>query len=61
MRRQLTVILEREGDGHVSLCPELDIASQGLTVEEARDNLREALELFLACASSQEVDARLSR
>ena len=43
---KLTAIIEREGDGYVSLCPELDIASQGGSVEEARDNLREALELF---------------
>jgi hypothetical protein len=46
MRRQLTAIIEREGAGYVSLCPELDIASQGETVADARDNLREALELF---------------
>ena len=47
MRKQLTAIIEREGDGYVSLCPELDIASQGQTIEDARNNLREALELFL--------------
>ncbi len=29
MKRQLTAIIEREGNGYVSLCPELDIASQG--------------------------------
>ena len=44
--RQMTAIIEREGDGYVSLCPELDIASQGATIEEARANLTEALELF---------------
>jgi len=44
---RLTAIIEREGDGYVSLCPELDIASQGRSVEEARDNLQEALTLFL--------------
>lgn len=59
MRRQLTAIIEREGDGYVSLCPELDIASQGSTVEEARDNLREALELFFETASSEEIKQRL--
>ena len=42
----LTAIIEKEGDGYVSLCPELDIASQGDTVELARANLKEALELF---------------
>jgi len=47
---KLTAIIEREGSGYVSLCPELDIASQGDTIEQARDNLREALELFFECA-----------
>ena len=51
MRYRLTAIIEREGDGYVALCPELDIASQGDTVEEARRNLEEALELFFECAS----------
>lgn len=56
---KLTAIIEREGDGYVSLCPELDIASQGDTVEQARDNLREALELFFETASREEVKQRL--
>ena len=55
MRKQLTAIIEREDDGYVSFCPELDIASQGFTIEEARDNLREALELFFETASSNEI------
>ena len=59
MRKQLTAIVEREGDGYVSLCPELDIASQGATIEEARENLREALELFFETASSEEIGQRL--
>ena len=59
MKRQLTVIIEREGDGYVSLCPELDIASQGDSIEEARENLREALELFFEAASAEEVQQRL--
>ena len=59
MRRQLTAIIEREGDGYVALCPELDIASQGDTVQEARENLREALELFFESASSTEIQERL--
>jgi predicted RNase H-like HicB family nuclease len=59
MQKQLTAIIEREGDGYVSLCPELDIASQGDTIEEARDNLREALELFFESASPDEIAQRL--
>ena len=56
---KLTAIIEHEGDGYVSLCPELDIASQGNSVEEARDNLREALELFFETASPEEQKNRL--
>jgi predicted RNase H-like HicB family nuclease len=59
MQKQLTAIIEREGDGYVSLCPELDIASQGATIEEARDNLQEALELFFETASADEIRTRL--
>jgi len=58
MRRQSTAIIEREGDGYVSLCPELDVASQGDTIEAARDNLREALELFFETASPEELKQR---
>ena len=59
MKKQLTAIIEREGDGYVSLCPELDIASQGDTIEEARNNLREAVELFFETASPNEIQTRL--
>ena len=51
MTRQFTAIIEREDEGFVALCPELDIASQGDTIEAARANLQEALELFLEMAS----------
>ena len=47
VRKHLTAIIEREGSGYVSLCPEYDIASQGETIKEAQQNLQEALELFL--------------
>ena len=59
MLKQLTAIIEREGSGYVSLCPQLDIASQGDTIEEARENLREALELFFEAASPSEIQERL--
>lgn len=59
LRRQLTAIIEREGDAYVSLCPEVDIASQGDSIEEARANLVEALELFFETAPAQEVEKRL--
>jgi predicted RNase H-like HicB family nuclease len=57
--RRVTAIIEREGDGYVALCPELDIASQGVSIEEARANLVGALTLFFETASSSEVGRRL--
>ena len=57
--QQFMAIIEREGDGYVALCPELDIASQGNTVEEAGRNLTEALELFFETADASEVQRRL--
>ena len=57
--RTFTALVQREDDGWVALCPELDVASQGQTVEEARANLREAVELFLETASDAEVQERL--
>lgn len=59
MNRQLTAIIEKEDDGYVALCPEVDVASQGDSIEEARKNLKEALELFFETASQEEVKSRL--
>ena len=56
-----TAIIEREGDGYVALCPELDVASQGDTVESARANLTEAIELLLETVDRSELDSRLHR
>lgn len=55
----MTAIIEREGNRFVALCPELDIASEGASIEEARTNLIEALALFFETASSSEVARRL--
>jgi predicted RNase H-like HicB family nuclease len=57
-KRQLTAIIEREGDGFVALCPEVDVASQGSTIDEARTNLIEALELLFEAADPSEVAGR---
>jgi predicted RNase H-like HicB family nuclease len=54
----LTAIIEREDEGFVALCPELDVASQGDSIETARANLIEALTLFFETASSSEIDRR---
>ena len=58
--RQLTAVIHREGDLYVAHCPELDVASQGSTIDEARENLIEALELFFEAASEDEVNRRFA-
>ncbi|GAB4546999.1 MAG: type II toxin-antitoxin system HicB family antitoxin [Pleurocapsa sp.] len=59
--QKFTAIIEREDNGYVALCPELDIASQGSTREEAKENLIEAIELFLEVADPKEVTQRLQK
>lgn len=39
-------VVWREGDTYVAWCPDLDIASQGKSVEEALNGLKEAIELY---------------
>ena len=56
--QRLTAIIEREDDAFVALCPELDVASQGTSIEEARANLIEALTLFFETASASEITRR---
>lgn len=56
--RQLTAIIQHEGDWYVALCPELDVVSQGHSIEESRHNLVEAVELFLSSASPEEIQLR---
>jgi predicted RNase H-like HicB family nuclease len=59
MKQKLTAIIEREENMYVALCPELDIASQGDSIESARDNLQEAIELFFETASPGEIKERM--
>ena len=60
MSQTFTAFIRREGGGYVALCAELDIASQGDTIEEARANLKEAVELFFETAASTEVERRIN-
>lgn len=57
--QRFTAIIEREGDQYVALCPELDIASQGVTVKKACQNRKEAIELFFETTSQQKIQAYL--
>lgn len=54
-----SAIAEREGDGYVSLYPELDNVRQGNSIEQARDSLREAFDLIFDAASKKEIKHRL--
>ena len=57
--QQFTALIEREGNQYVALCPELDIASQGDTVEQARKNLHEALRtIFLKLLQKKEINLK---
>ena len=65
-KMKLTVLVQPDtapdgsAPGFSALCAELDIASQGDTREEARENLKEALELFFEDASQEEIARRLA-
>jgi len=45
-RRRLTAAITKEGKWYVARCLEVEVTSQGETLEEAITNLREALELY---------------
>lgn len=57
--QNFTAIIEREDESYVALCPELDVASQGDTIEEAKKNFQEAVELLFEHASKDEIKSRL--
>ena len=59
--RQFTAVIQQEAKWFVALCPELDVASQGKSIEEARCNLAEAIALVLETASPSELKRRLHR
>ena len=60
MTYKFSAIIEKEDKWFVALCPELDVASQGKTIERALANLREAVQLYVESASRKEVQAALS-
>lgn len=60
MSYTFSAIVEKEGKFFVALCPELDVASQGKSVDAALANLKEALGLYLETASPKELKAALS-
>lgn len=61
MTRQMTAIIKRKGRGYIALCPQLDISSQGETIEQAKGNLREQLELFIESVPPDELKRHLDQ
>ncbi|MCY3772544.1 MAG: type II toxin-antitoxin system HicB family antitoxin [Gemmatimonadetes bacterium] len=61
MNRRLTAIVDREGDGYVALCREVDVASRGERVTEARDHLADALALYFDTAPAEDIEHRRYR
>lgn len=55
----ITVSFVRDGDGYVSHCLDYDIVSQGDSLQEAKDNIIEAVNGFLEIASPEEIQRRL--
>jgi predicted RNase H-like HicB family nuclease len=47
MEKKFSAVITKEGKYFVSYCPELGVASQGLTEKLALANLKEAVELYL--------------
>ena len=47
MTYRFTTIFNKEGRWYVARCVELGVVSQGKTIEEAKENLKEAVELYL--------------
>ena len=58
MTYTLSAVIEHEGKWYVATCPELGVASQGKSVEEARKNLHEAVQLYMEHADPKQFRIR---
>lgn len=58
---KLTAVIEKEGNWYVATCPELGVASQGRTFDEAEAMIQEAVELLLEETDEAEISRRLNR
>lgn len=61
MKWTLSCSAWKEGDWYVSRCEELEVASQGRTLEESFDNLHEALQLLLETYTIEDFVKRVAR
>jgi predicted RNase H-like HicB family nuclease len=59
---QISVIIEKDEDGYYAYCPQLEgCQTQGDTLEEVQENIKEAIELYLSTLSEEEKKLRLSQ
>ena len=62
MPRKVSIVIERDIHGFYAYCPELPgCHTQGRTLDEAVERIKEATELYLETLSPEERDAYLSK
>ena len=62
MSYKVNVVFSKDKDGYYVFCPELPgCQSQGDTFEEARENIQEAMELYLETMSKEEIEDSLGK
>lgn len=62
MSYKVSIVIEKDGYGYYAYCPELEgCQTQGGTLEEVMDNIREAIELYLETLPEDERVAYLSK
>ncbi len=61
MSYKFTTVITQEGKWYVARCVELGVVSQGRTIEEAQDNIKEAVELYLEDSPQEKKRLRTQR
>ena len=59
--RQFLVAITKEDDLFVARCPELNVTSQGETLEEAEENIKEAIELYIESFGTEDLSQQVSK
>lgn len=59
--RQFLVVITKEDDFFVARCPELNVTSQGETLEEAETNIKEAIELYIESFGTEDLPQQVSK
>ncbi|MDP2365347.1 MAG: type II toxin-antitoxin system HicB family antitoxin [Ignavibacteria bacterium] len=54
MKKKFTAVINKEENWYVAHCVELDVVSQGKTIEDAQANLKEAVELYLGSFNTED-------